>query len=313
MRSPILILFLLFFLFILGCTAENKPANKGNTVTEVVCNPPYIQSEMHCCLDTNKNNLCDTQETAISNPPSKTEPVNEPVPHVSQPVIQPAPSTTNPLSTSNNEFDTSTALSSWNIGYESGSRIEITNGHLTIIPPRSAWYRDGTAPFVYQNINGNFVVETQVNAHRIGDSSHAATGQYTSGGFVVRDPGSSSGKENWIMYNTGNQGSPAPSTVGTERKTTVNSNSILHVRPGTFTGLLRVCRLGNIFHMFRWLTGESGWSEEPESFTRNDLPSEVQVGLVANAFAPPVDVQVDFDYIHFGVPSSLQDCTKQLS
>lgn len=219
----------------------------------------------------------------------------------------------------NDEFDAAKLSSAWSVGFRGGSVIKTSAvpGHLTIIPAQSAWYEDGTAPIVFKKVRGNFVVETHVNAHLIGAPAKAASGPYMSGGFVIRDPRSAPGAQNWIMYNTGHQGAPF-SMVGTERKDTVQSRSSLDVRPGLHSGRLRVCRLGHDFHLFRWLDDETGWSAEPASpepsnpIVRDDFPDQVEVGLVANAYQPPIDVQVDFDYVRFGGASSLDDCTAAL-
>jgi len=52
--------------------------------------------------------------------------------------------------------------------------------------------------------------------------------------------------------------------------------------------------------------GDSSWTQI-RRLTRNDMPSTVQVGMVANGYTGP-DVRATFDYIRMSVPSSEADC-----
>jgi len=52
-------------------------------INQTICNPPYINFEQGCCLDNNKNNICDSDENLIPEtqeeiPEEETVPVEQP-------------------------------------------------------------------------------------------------------------------------------------------------------------------------------------------------------------------------------------------
>lgn len=181
-----------------------------------------------------------------------------------------------------------------------------TPGRLTIVPDRSVWYNDSTATFLFKMVSGDFVAQTSVNTRSVSDPTRPPSAQFNSAGFVVRDPASRGGAQNWLMYDVGFQ----DTQVGTEGKTTVNSQSNYELISGARSGLLAICRIGQTIHMFRKLDGEANWSET-EHYERPDLPSALQVGLIANGYSGP-DLRAEFDYVRFSVPQSVADCTREL-
>ena len=109
------------------------------------------------------------------------------------------------------------------------------------------------------------------------------------------------------MYNIGFQNGQ----VGTEGKTTVDSSSYLPILPSSHSGRLRICRLGAMIHMFRWLDDEGGWTET-HTFERDDFPQTLEVGLVVNAWEQVNTMAATFDYVRFGAVSNLAGCTGSL-
>ena len=248
------------------------------------------------------------------------------------------------LAALSDEFSGST-LSGWSDLFPTlHSVLSLTQvpGQLSLAPvavDQTHWYSDQHAPLIYKLVSGNFVVETSLRVGRQSDIAQAPRGQYSAGGFVVRDPQSTApGGERWVMYNVGFQAG----FVAREAKTTrpgspaslstlylMNSNSVL-------AGKLRVCRLGSVFHFFHQLTGETGFPEEAYvagttpmgngsgeatpgvtvggviRFDRPDLPATLQVGLLAGNWASPYETRSEFDYARFAPATSLSDCTRPL-
>ncbi|HNN93180.1 MAG TPA: hypothetical protein PKI03_12960 [Pseudomonadota bacterium] len=248
------------------------------------------------------------------------------------------------LAALSDEFSAS-SLSGWSDLFPSlHSTLSLTQvtGQLSLAPvavDQTHWYSDQHGPMIYKAVTGNFVVETQLRVGRQSDMAQAPRGQFSAGGFVVRDPQSvAPGSERWVMYNIGYQSG----TVAREAKSTrvgspaslstlylINSNSVL-------SGRLRVCRLGSMFHFFHQLTGEAGFVEEAYGsgtapmgngageatpgvvvggvirFDRPDLPATLQVGLIAGNWASPYETRAEFDYARFASATSLADCTRPL-
>jgi hypothetical protein len=216
------------------------------------------------------------------------------------------------------EFDDPATLSNWRLLHVEESRPAqhstlaidtVDSGRLTLVPVHSGWYADGTGPFLFKEITGDFVVQIHVNAGNVENHDIAPTREYNAAGILVRDPDSVSGDQDWLAFNLGYQSNQ--NGVGTEGKTTVDSVSTLYLNPGARSGRLSLCRLGNTYHMLRWLDDESSWTEV-HTFTRADLPDRVQVGMMANGWTPPPDLYATFSWIRFAPAQSMSDCTSEL-
>jgi len=213
------------------------------------------------------------------------------------------------------EFDTD-SLADWQRRHQvEGTAAQYTRldigqsqvGALTIVPTLTpGWFRDGDAPLLFKTVTGDFSVEVQVHAESTQGNGLAPRNDFNSAGVMARDPRGATGSENHIMLNIGRQNGTIDNRVGSETKTTVNSNSQLFLQSGTNRGRLTLCRVGNLFTSFRWLDNETGWTET-NAFERADLPDTLQVGMVVNGYSGP-DLVATFDYIRLRVPSSLDDC-----
>ncbi len=224
------------------------------------------------------------------------------------------------------EFDDPATLSQWTRLHETEgedapySTLDVSmtsDGRLTMTPTAGGWYGDFSGPFLYKDLSGDFVVEVTVSADRVGSPGSPPTGLYNSAGLMVRDPASSSGSENWIIHNVGNQSLEVG--LSSEGKTTTNSNSVLDLTPvsGMTAGMLRICRVGSEFILARQLDGEDAWMVT-NSYNRSDMPGALQVGLMTNGWnsngtepdlgASP-DVVGTFEYIRMWRPDGAGDCT----
>jgi beta-lactam-binding protein with PASTA domain len=220
--------------------------------------------------------------------------------------------------TFSDEFDAN-SLGDWELRHQvEGTSAQYTvldinqtiPGSLTIVPTVTpGWFANGDGPLIFKLLTGNFSVQTRVTADSVTSPGQAPGSNFNSAGLMARNPDGASGPENYIMLNIGRQDSSIAGSVGSETKTTVNSSSTLFLQPGSNTGDLILCRVGNDFVSFRFLAGDSGWTQTT-SFTRNDLPATLQVGMVVNAFNAPADLRASFDYIRLRpTPASVNDCT----
>ncbi len=219
------------------------------------------------------------------------------------------------LTTLSDDFSNADTIKEWKVHNSDQLKILVVeDGKLVLEPDPKvgsiAWYMDGTGPFVYKQITGKFVAEIQLKVSSIKDHNRAPYGAFNSAGFVVRDPASNNGNQNWIMYNIGQQ----DMGFGREAKTTENSGSALSIyaAPAKYnSGKLRVCRIGSMFYMYHWLENETKWiAEDIEQFKREDLPQVVDVGMVINAYDTPREIRAEFDYIKFSSVDYKADCIK---
>ncbi|MEM6991441.1 MAG: hypothetical protein AAF721_13115 [Myxococcota bacterium] len=221
------------------------------------------------------------------------------------------------------EFDDAATLSQWRIWHEvkgvaaTHSLLDINGenaGQLTLRPNAGGWFDDFEAPLVYKMVRGDFMVETQVTAAKVGSAAAPPDQPFNSAGLMARDPESGPGRANWVMFNTGRQ---RGEQIASEGKTTVDSASVLELIDGPHLGLLRMCRVGAAIVLARQLEGEAAFTVV-HRFDRGDLPEDLQVGLVAggwnsNAEAPDTSVEPDiearFDYIRFSTIDDEAACT----
>lgn len=239
-----------------------------------------------------------------------------------QPSLDPAgvPATDAGLS---DEFDDPATLPRWRrwhevVGVDARHElldIDQTNpGMLTLRPRAGGWFGGFEGPLLYKMLRGDFLVETSVQAAKVGDPGAPPDEAFNSAGLMVRDPAHGEGQANWIMYNVGRQ---QDDRVATEGKTTVDSQSTLELVDGANGGRLRICRLGSSFILARQLEGESQFTVT-QRYDRSDLPGDVQVGMIANGWnssepqpdlSRTPDLEGTFDYVRFSVPSGEDACT----
>lgn len=185
-----------------------------------------------------------------------------------------------------------------------------TAGALTIVPTQTpGWFDAGDGPLVFKELAGNFAVHTRVTADSVSTPGQAPASDFNSAGLMARNASGASGPENYVMVNVGRQDNRVAGGVGSETKSTVNSVSTLFINGGSNAGSLILCRVGNDLHTFRWLTSDSDWVPL-RTETRADLPSTLQVGMVANAFAAPADLRAEFEFIRLlPAPNDVSACT----
>ena len=200
----------------------------------------------------------------------------------------------------NDEFNQAATLPQWyNINNTEGWNAEqleqfnintSTPGNLMMLPYTSVWFRDKRGPFLYKNIDGNFVFTTQVSV-----SSRTGTGPpsvpYSLAGSMIRAPKTLSngaagwvpGQENYVFLSLGYanpalcNNCPAPHF---EVKTTVDSGSTLYVTPlASQIVTIRLVRIDQTIIVLYQLPGQPFVVHR--RFSRPDLPTITQVGMVS--------------------------------
>jgi hypothetical protein len=236
-----------------------------------------------------------------------------------------------PITSLSDEFDAAASLGRWRshgavegwpemirtLGIDDG-------GVLRLEPTVSGWYADFRAPFLFQEVDGDFVATTRVRARGTGGDLPSVT--WSLAGLMVREPRTTTAQtwepraENWLFATTwiaGRAGQPV-----LETKTTVNGRSALNLHPVPAGWMeLRIVRVRADFLVFYRADGVAQWTLQ-ERFHRPDLPRTLQVGVNAYsgwdlvpelwndaaAFNHTVitdratDLAAEFDYVRFDRP-----------
>lgn len=223
-----------------------------------------------------------------------------------------------PTDTFSDEF-TSDSLGDWTLRHQAEATaaqytvLDInasTPGVLTIVPTQTpGWFAAGDGPLIFKNLTGDFAVHTRVLADSVSAPGQAPASDFNSAGLMARNASGASGPENYVMLNAGRQDNRVAGGVGSETKTTVDSSSTLFIDAGSNAGDLVLCRIGDQFHSFRWLTSDGSWTATTTA-SRPDLPATLQVGMVVNAFVAPADIRASFEFIRLlPTPITVNDCT----
>lgn len=220
------------------------------------------------------------------------------------------------------DFENPATLACWTQENVDFARVEINNGRLQIrfrdgSPTQNGWFGDNVGPALTQRVSGGFLAVLEVDAHREGEPQLAPTQGFNSAGLLLRDPASTSpGGQNWVMWNTGRQGSSncdrgeTRVAVGSEGKTTVNSRSTLCLDEGSHRGRLALCRVGPSVRLLRKLEGDATWTEY-HAYERPDFPQEMDLGVLANGWARPPDLHAEFESIRITAVTSLAECSAE--
>jgi hypothetical protein len=227
------------------------------------------------------------------------------------------------------------------------ARVENGWLHLRGAGRIGGWYSDRSGPMLYQNVTGDFLVETRVQSVLAADFSKRPTASFNSAGLVMRDPLSRDENMRWVMYNIGQQ----DGFYGREAKTTRPyagrwhqqqlagfkslSTFILTKMPdGLVEATIRMCRIGPEIRMYHRYPGETRWSEETQDasttiqgngsseptpgvvpggvirMARPDLPETLQVGVISNPGMSPNDGLSRFSYLRFRRIDDFSECQK---
>ena len=176
-----------------------------------------------------------------------------------------------------------------------GQTLANTAGRLVITCANTFWFSSTTGPYVYQLTWGDFTATTSVQALNRTNTSVPPSAQFNSAGLIVRNPSTALG-QNYIMTNLGMQSSA--NGVGSESKTTFNSNSTLFLDPDLNYGEVRIERTGTEIRTYK-RTGSDSAFVLLDIFDRPDIPDTVQIGMVLNGWTSAPDIRGEFNWIRF--------------
>ncbi len=231
------------------------------------------------------------------------------------------------------EFNDAATLAQWKRVYAvegwGANQLELQDinttraGRMVMMPYTSTWYNDYRGELTFKEVQGDFVVTTDVEASQRGGSGPPRS-SYSLAGIMVRAPRAitpatwHAGGENYVFLSLG-AGSP-PGAFQFEVKTTTNSNSSLILVPApSGHAAIQVARIGPYLIMLR--NSDGNWVIH-RRYYRPDLPSIVQVGMTTytdfnNAsMLPPFqhnstvirggspDLVAAFDYFRFARPNT---------
>ncbi len=193
------------------------------------------------------------------------------------------------------EFNDAASLANWQRYYQVEGwpdkmmNIDVNRtrlGHLFIEPTTCGWYRDSNAPFLFKEVDSNFVVETRLRVS--GKSSELPQRLFSLAGLFVRTPRKitaacqnstwTPGDENWLFLTIGvGNRTDRPQL---EAKNTIDSMGE-PILSDADTGWveLKITRIEQDFRLEHRFPGRT-WVEDT-CFIRADMPDTLQVGLTA--------------------------------
>lgn len=219
----------------------------------------------------------------------------------------------NPISAQNcnlnDEFEGSTLSPAWSHYQSSLYTTQVTDSKLIMnIDPIACsnncpWFHAQSAGFIYKSVEGDFDVTTLVEAVQAtgGHAGEDIDNDTQLAGLMARD--GSAASENYVFNVAGTRFDIA----SVETKSTINDNSgtIEHFAISSTRTELRMTREGNTFTMYSRDVGAMSWILR-STFVRSDLPSTLQVGVIAYAFESyPVNLSAQFDYVRFAGGSTI--------
>lgn len=205
------------------------------------------------------------------------------------------------------DFAGNSLSGSWSVLNPQSLQIGVGGGelHLTVTQ-HALWFQSEQGTLVYKEVNGDFKLTSTVRARRTTNPNLPADRYVHLGGLMARS--GAGGGENYVFIVVGFD----ENDLSVETKTTVNNVST-YAGPSWPSGdaELRLCRVGRTFVVYKRALGAGTWTEA-NRYDRPDLPSTLQVGPNAYAFANgnpgAPDLTVSFDAATFAPVSGLADC-----
>jgi hypothetical protein len=229
------------------------------------------------------------------------------------------------------EFNDASTLAQWQRVYVvegwPANQLELQDinttrpGMMVMMPFTSTWFNDYRGELTFKEVQGDFVVTTDVEANRRNGTGPPRSA-YSLAGIMIRTPRQITpatwrpGGENYLFLSLGAASSPG--TYQFEVKSTVSSNSQLIVESaGTGRAIIQYARLGPYFIALKSVNGV--WTVHHRYF-RADMPSTLQVGMTVYtdyptaSSVPPLthnstviragnpDLVAAFDYFRFARP-----------
>ncbi len=248
------------------------------------------------------------------------------------------------LSRLSTQFNEAADLDAWTWHHDTDGwsnkmrRVDVNTtrpGMLYMVPRTSVWYYDYTAPFMYHEITGDFVVTTRIRVS--GLEGPMPSSIFSLAGLMVRRPREEApfesedswqaDREDYVFLVTGTTMRPGEPYI--ETKSSIRSQPLVKHWPLDSAGWvdLRLARVGSSIIALVRLTPNSGWVVH-ERWYRPDLGRHVQVGIMAYSDFRTIqsshwyhpweyntsliedgheDMQVEVDYVTFFRPAVTEE------
>ncbi len=198
--------------------------------------------------------------------------------------------------------------SSWDVFRADALDLNITGKSLTLnlIKP-ALWFNNQQGALVYKLINGNFKATAAVSARKRSNPAQAPSSAVHLGGIMARNPVGvgAGGTENYVFIVVGFD----VDDLSVETKTTVNNNSQFEGPSwGTSDAELRMCRIANVFYLFKRRIGAPTWTLAA-THQRPDLPATLQVGANIYSLNNP-DLRVTYENLRIENVADRASCER---
>ncbi len=196
------------------------------------------------------------------------------------------------------------------------SELAVSDGQLQVTTESETvwWMSQNNALYVYQSINvSDFAVTTAVRARRSSQDSMSINSGYHYAGPMIRTPSSDpAGPQNFTFVAVGYQGGcDGGASNCIESKSTVSDESSIErlQLAGATDVQLRLCKVGSsVTAYYRPSIGSGNWIER-DSWTRDDMAGNLQVGLMAFSFSVEGDqLRALYDDFEIRAVGSAADC-----
>lgn len=194
----------------------------------------------------------------------------------------------------------------WSVFNPGAVDVAVEDGTLVLtLKRRALWFNAERGVLVYQPVTGNFRVTADVRAMKRSDPARPPGGDRSVqlGGLMARS--GAAGPENYVFIVVGDDGNG----LSVETKSTTNSVSE-YEGPGwgSSQAELRVCRVGEIFNLYKRHAGAGEDWMLAATYQRSDLPQTLQVG--ANIYTDNVpDLVVRYEGLRLEPVADEAGCT----
>jgi hypothetical protein len=228
----------------------------------------------------------------------------------SQPSLSRAGDPLAPIDHLSDEFDNPATLADWTNIVDAeqwpAEQLEVhdiavsTPGRMTLIPYSCGWFEDYRGPFLYKEIEGDYVATIRVHSTNRAETG-APSSEFSLAGLLSRAPRPgltaatwTPGGENYSFLSLGAAGDAGQFQF--EVKTTENGvSTLIYENAPANDALIQTARVGpSIIHLRR--DGAGGPWTVHRRYNRPDLPATMQVGLFAYTDWPTISTWPPADH-----------------
>ena len=188
-----------------------------------------------------------------------------------------------------------------------GPAVDVTsedNSLFLTLKHRALWFMNQRGVLAYKPVEGDFKITADVYTTKSSNSNQPPGGDGTVqlGGLMARN--GTGGQENYVFIVVGDDGNG----LSVETKNTTDSFSE-YDGPAwdSANAQLRICRAGQIFHLYKRHIGSDELWALAASFERPDLPAGLQVGVNIYSDSTP-DLRVRYANMQIETIASASDC-----